>query len=247
MRNGNIIQEELSALGSSLPSAASGSLYEVPKGYFEGLAAAIMAKLKEGDAPSDAPSAAEEINQLSPLLAGISRKMPLEVPSGFFEEKLEDLSALTTDNESSLVLSFIEKEMPYRVPAGYFESLPELVMKKLAPPKAKVISMRSKFMRVATAAIVAGIITVSGVFYFNNNSKKNIPVDNPQWVASKLQNVSVKDLDEFVKTTDVATTAQSTPSKNSEVKKLLNDVSDKELDAFLSQVPDDDGDDLGIN
>ncbi|MFL5771991.1 MAG: hypothetical protein ACJ75F_02460, partial [Flavisolibacter sp.] len=99
-----------------------------------------------------------------------------------------------------------------------------------------------RWMRVAAAAIIAGIITISGIVYFSG--KQEIKVDNPQWVAKKLQNVSDRELDEFVKTSDVnqgtIATVKKKAVKTSEVNRLLKDVPDNELDAFLEQMPSED-------
>jgi hypothetical protein len=132
--------------------------------------------------------------------------------------------------------------MPYQVPSGYFESFTSSVLKKVKP-QAKVIAMTPRrWMRVAAAAMIAGIITISGIVYFSG--KQDIKVDNPQWVAKKLQNVSDKALDEFVKTSDInqatIATVKNKSIKTSDVNRLLQDVPDNELDAFLEQMPTDD-------
>lgn len=230
------IQEELNGLNSQLPSETSGTPYSVPEGYFEGFAASVLSKIRA--VPE--LSAREEIAELSPLLAGISRKMPYELPDQFFQTLDEDLLFIMADEEESVTLSMIKKDMPFEVPAGYFNDLPQQVLEKLPSQGAKVIHMSSrKWMRVAVAAIFVGVITISGLLYFNG--KNDVTVDNPQWVAKKLKNVSDRDLDEFVKTTDLnassSVTAQNKSVKTAEVKKLLQDVSDNELDAFLNQVP----------
>jgi hypothetical protein len=231
------IQEELNGLNSQLPSETSGTPYSVPDGYFESFAASVLSKIS---AVAEL-SAREEIAQLSPLLAGISRKMPYELPDQFFQTLDEDLELIMAEEEESVTLSLISKDMPFEVPAGYFNNLPQQVLEKLPAKDAKVIHMRSrKWMHVAVAAMFAGVIAISGLLYFNGK-KNDVAVDNPKWVANKLKNVSDRDLDEFVKTTDLdaasTVTAQNKSVKTAEVKKLLQDVSDNELDAFLNQVP----------
>jgi hypothetical protein len=242
MSNRNTIQDELNDLNSGLNPNSNNTPYSVPDGYFEGLAASVLAKIK-GEAPV---SASEEIAQLSPLLAGISRKLPYSVPENYFHSNIDGLEAFTSESEESLVLSFIEKEMPYEVPAGYFANVPEQVLEKISDRGAKVIPMmKRKWVRLAVAAMVTGIIAISGIAYFNNKGTNDPAVDP---VAKVLKKTSTQELNEFIKSTvvDVTTpvTAQSSPSKTE--KRLFDDVSDKELDAFLSQVPTD-VDEIDIN
>jgi hypothetical protein len=236
------IQDELNGLNSSLPADSNTFIYSVPEGYFDNLASAVLAKIK-GEHPV---TASEEISELSPLLAGLSKAMPFSIPDNYFQ----DLSAITDEKEESAVLSYIGKTMPYEVPFDYFDNLSGEVLGKLNPSTAKVIPMyRKKWMKMAVAAAIVGIIAISGFFYFNK--KGSISVSNPQWVATNIKNVSNTAIEEFIKTTDVTltstntTTAQTKP-KTADIKKLLQDVPDTELESFLDQVPTDD-DDLVIN
>ena len=89
------IQDELQGLNSSLPPEGNGTPFSVPQGYFEGLAASVLSRIKA----EQAGSAAEEIAQLSPFLANISRKMPFEVPDQYFQTNIEVLPAIPADNE----------------------------------------------------------------------------------------------------------------------------------------------------
>jgi hypothetical protein len=242
MSNRNTIQDELNELNSGLNPNSNNTPYSVPEGYFEGLATSVLAKIK-GETPV---SATEEIAQLSPLLAGISRKLPYSIPDDYFQSNIEGLKAFTSESEESLVLSFIDKEMPYEVPAGYFANVPEQVLEKVSNRGAKVVPMmKRKWVRLAVAAMATGIIAISGITYFNNKGT-NEPAVDP--VAKVLKKTSTQELNDFIKSTvvDVTTpvTAQSSPSKTE--KKLFDDVSDKELDAFLNQVPTD-ADEIDIN
>ena len=231
------IQEELNSLNSSLPNNIGMPPFSVPEGYFDAFAASVLMRLNQ----ESKLSARAEIEQLSPLLAGISRQSPFSVPEGFFESSFKAITSFTED-ESSAILAQVGKKMPYQVPEGYFDNLSSQVMSKVKP-QAKVIPMNARrWMRMAVAAVVAGIITVSGIVYFSG--RKEIAIDNPQWVANKLQNVSDKELEEFVKTTDVNQSAtasiKTSAIRSGEVKRLLQDVPDNELNAFLDQVPSDD-------
>jgi len=64
----------LSVAGKQMPQ-------EVPEGYFNTLSSNILSKIKT----QTDHSVAEELNELSPLLAGISKHNLYEVPAGYFE------------------------------------------------------------------------------------------------------------------------------------------------------------------
>lgn len=236
MNSRDNIQNELNDMHSHLPSHTDQNPFAVPEGYFEGLAASVMSKIKG----EQQPSASQEIAELSPLLAGISRSMPYALPSGYFQTTIEELPFLTGEDPNSAILSLVERITPYEVPTGYFDNLPEQVLSKVTP-KAKVVPIvRRRWMRLVAAAMITGIIGFSGYFYFTQ--KGRLDVDKP--IAAQLKNVSIRELDDFIKTADVASssteTAQRKVADETEVQKMLISVSDRELDAFLSQVPTDD-------
>ncbi|HYE54250.1 MAG TPA: hypothetical protein VD996_05380 [Chitinophagaceae bacterium] len=73
------ILNELKELSPTVAGLGQSTPYQVPPGYFEGLAAQILSRIKTQDL-----SAKEEIETLSPLLSGLSKKTPYEVPAGYF-------------------------------------------------------------------------------------------------------------------------------------------------------------------
>ena len=84
MTQRNNILQELQELNSSLGEIQAARVYSVPEGYFENLAELVLMKIREGEV-----SSAEEIDNLSPLLSKASRKMPFEVPGGYFDQPLQ--------------------------------------------------------------------------------------------------------------------------------------------------------------
>lgn len=237
MESRDNIQNELRGLNSELSSGADKQPFSVPDGYFDGLAASIMGKIKSLEEPAD-----KEIAGLSPLLAGISRSMPFYIPDNYFQNSIEELPFLINEDADSAILSLIDRVTPYQVPAGYFYNLPDQILKKVSQPKAKIIPIvRRRWMRMAVAAMVIGILGLSGIFYFSHNNKD---FDATKPIAQQLKNVSTKELTDFIKTADATTasteTAQGKPANKVEVKQLLNDVSDNDLNSFLNQVPTDD-------
>jgi hypothetical protein len=235
MNNRITIQEELKALNSELPLEKGPEVYSVPKGYFKGFAALMLQRIKA----EQANSASNEISALSPLLAGLSKKMPYSIPENYFSKNTEELNELVSEEVLPAILHDL-KAMPYDVPVGYFENLPELILKKVNPKQAKVISINSsrKWMRYAVAAVITGAIAISSIFYFGNDKSVD-PASQPhEWVAKKLKNVPDKELDEFINTADVNTTAiaKSEINEKTEVRKLVKDIPDSDLDKFLDEV-----------
>jgi nitrogenase subunit NifH len=247
----NILQE-LNELKSTLATVAPQNVYTVPVGYFDELAAQVMNRIKA----TEAKNAAEELGHLSPLLSNISKQMPYAVPTSYFEglaEKLMQSVRESNDYQTakeeletiSPLLSGLKKEMsartghsdgPYSVPHGYFESLGE----KRNKPVTKVVSItQHRWFRYAAAAVVTGVVVLAGFIYINSRNAVD-PVDQPYaWVKKSLKKVDKADIDAFVKLADEELNNQAVvatnPVKPDELKELLKDVSDKEIQDFLDE------------
>jgi hypothetical protein len=174
--------------------------------------------------------------------------MPYTIPAGYFEY-LEN-NVLGTIHASddyqdpkeelgtiSPFLSGLKKQIPYSVPQGYFETVTP------ARPAVKVISLaKRKWFRYAAAAMLTGLITLAGLLYFNSRNQLD-PVEQPYaWIKKSIKKVDNKTLDAFVKLADEELPAPadmaSTPVKPEEIKELLKDVSDKEIQEFLDETPE---------
>jgi hypothetical protein len=227
--------DELKGLNSNLPEQ-NPVPYAVPDGYFDNLAENILSRVKISVNNS---SASEEIAALSNLLADVRRTMPYSIPEQYFESTLNDLPLLIRNEEESAILSAAGKSVPYQVPVGYFNQLEPSILKKVGihnSGSGRVVRM--KWMRLAAAAVITGIISVSGFFYLSH--QPGTVIKNP--VAQQLKNISTKDLEDFLKNNDPLLTNSATAqnaSKTTEVSKMVQDVPDKDLDAFLKQIPAD--------
>jgi negative regulator of sigma E activity len=232
------IQEELRELNSTLANHVKKPVFSVPNNYFENFAASVLAKLEH----EAAPSAADELASLSPILAGLSKKMPFKVPENYFSTLTNDVPAIIADDSLPAILAEHTKVIPYEVPAGYFDTLSTQVLAKVAPRQAKVVSFnRTRWIRVAAAAVITGLVAISGLMYLNNNNQtENSSNGSGTWVAKSLQNVSNQDLEQFIENADINTGKEMAQSSKSEVRAMMRDVSVKEMDAFLSEVPADD-------
>jgi len=241
MTNRKTILKELADLESLLAHHDLQDIYAVPTGYFEGLADQILNRIKA----FEANDAKEELSYLSPLLSNVAKEMPYSVPAGFFESLNEDILEIikghgdhqTSEEEIeslSPILSSLKNKNLYSIPAGYFENLETRVEKK----ETKVISItKRKWYRLAVAAVVIGAIAISGLAIFR--SKQVDPNKNPQaWIEKNLDKKVSKDkIDEFVKLAEdesINVASEKDDVKHAEIKELMKDVPEKEIEAFLN-------------
>jgi hypothetical protein len=239
MTNRNDILNELKELRSNLTVHPLENIYSVPKGYFEGFASQVLARIKA----MEAADAKEELGHLSPYLDGLLKTNPYKVPAGYFEsleERLKSVVHVTAEFENadeeletfSPLLKGLKKENPYTVPQGFFENLSAPVVKET-----KVVSITSrKWFKMAAAAVVIGIVAISGVLILKQN-KVNIDKDPHAWVEKNMKKVSTEKIDEFIKLAEKETnfdgTVASTTNKPDDIKELVKDIPENELQDFL--------------
>jgi hypothetical protein len=242
MKNRDTILKELVDLGSTLSNHTPQNSYSVPDGYFDGLASQIMNRIKA----LEASDAGEEIAYLSPLLSHVSKETPYTVPVGYFGnmeetilEKIREHADYQTSEEEiealSPLLSSLKDKNPYSVPAGYFENLETGIKKQ----ETRVVSISSRrWYRLAAAAVVTGIIIIGGMFFLNGS--KVDPNKKPgEWIAKNVvKKVSHEKIDELVTLADeedgFKTNGETDAAKQAEIKELMKDVSEKEIQEFLN-------------
>ena len=249
MTNRNTILNELADLGSDLKDHIPQNIYTAPAGYFEGLSDQILNRIKA----LEASDAKDELKYLSPLLSNVSKEMPYTVPAGFFQDLSEDLLKKISEHEDletsaeeieslSPLLNSLRNTNPYSVPAGYFEALETKVVRQSADSfgekkETKVISITNRrWYRLAVAAVVIGIVAIGGLLFFRPGLN---PVDNPQaWIEKNVKKVNKDKIDEFVSLANddnnEKVDAQSEAAKKAEIKELMKDVPEKEIEEFLN-------------
>ncbi|NOT51693.1 MAG: hypothetical protein HOP10_10505 [Chitinophagaceae bacterium] len=245
MTQRNNILQELNELNSTLVNVSTGNIYSVPAGYFDGLAATMLNRIKA----MDAANTVEELNHLSPLLNTISKQNIYSVPVGYFERLAENaMRSAREGNEYqtakeeieslSPLLSGLKKENPYSVPQEYFESI-DIPFK----PATKVVSItHRKWFRYAAAAMVIGIITMTGVLIFGNEEKKQAKslAKFEKKLNNEIKTMSDNDLQDFMQYTDAGLNGKETVfiSNTNEAKELLKDIPESELKEFLEETAD---------
>ncbi|MES1217689.1 MAG: hypothetical protein ABUT20_19440 [Bacteroidota bacterium] len=236
---------ELRELGSTLEHLPPQNIYSVPAGYFEGFASQVLSRIKA----LDTDNAGEELNGLSPFLNSIPKTIPYSVPVGYFEDldkRMIDAIQQHEDYQSadeelfslSPLLTSIGKKIPYAVPQGYFENLENNInLKPTTQPAVKVVSMvNRKWFRYAAAAIVIGFVAITGIQFLNNNNSANISSPSA-WVEKNMKKVSTDDINNFIQVADESSSDQNNlaTSAKTDINDLMKDVSDKDIQDFLSK------------
>jgi hypothetical protein len=232
----NILQE-LRELKSVLAGIPPRNIYQVPDGYFEGLAGQVISRIKAMGTED-----VGEPDYISPLLTGLKKQMPYSVPEGYFDSLEKRVAAITqADHETpqqeleqlSPLLGGIKKQTPYSVPEGYFDSLALSGSQKKAPG-AKVISITRQWYRYAAAAVVITFVALGGFFFFNKKENIDPKQKSYTWVKNNMNKVSTDELDEFITITEKEAPVVAATTGTDEVKELMKNVSDKEIQNFLN-------------
>jgi hypothetical protein len=236
----------LKAEGGLLHTTAQPQFGKLPDGYFDTLADAILNKIKTQD------NAAEELENLSPVLHNLPQQNVFTVPEGYFEALpsavLGSISTIgDSDAELSPALLDIRNKNVFTVPEGYFESLADQIIHTTQPVQAKIISMRSRtssFLRYAVAAVFTGVIAL-GVYQFTANETKVLPdfYANAQQIKdvdAELAKVSDDDIIKYLQANGENIDAQTLASNITNESELPEQVDyltdDKALDKFLDNI-----------
>ena len=235
------ILNELNELKSSLAIPIAGNVYAVPAGYFDDLAQSVLKRIKA----LETNDAKVELGYLSPLLGSMTKEMPYAVPADYFNRLANVVSSIpqtshhqqTAQEEletMSPLLSRLKKEMPYKVPDGYFENTTDFITTVNNKPAVKVVSFsRRSWVRYAAAAVVTGIIALSGFLIFNKpqsvepGSKVLVKFTKD---VNKMDEAQKDNLIDFIDAgLQGDESAQTNAANEKEIKELLKGVSDKEL------------------
>ena len=244
MTNRNTILNELNDIGSTLGNYNPQNLYSVPHGYFEGLPTQILNRIKA----LEANDPKEEIEYLSPVLSIVSKEMPYTVPVGYFGnfdenilQRIREHADYQTSEEEiesiSPLLSGLRNKNPYSIPAGYFENFKPGPEKK----ETKVISItKRRWYRLAVAAVVIGIVLTGGLLFFKPGQVD--PNKSPdKWIAKNVsanKKISTENINELVtlaeEEVNLKTDDTNNAAKAAEVKELMKDVPEKDIQDFLN-------------
>jgi len=149
----------------------------------------------------------------------------------------------------SPLLSELKYKSTYTVPQGYFESFPETMVKKVTGRETKVVGMGGrKWFRYVAAAVMIGFIATTGLLFFNRQGTSG--ATSHELVKKMMKKVSTDEINSFIESSIETPAVAQVPTTN-EVKSLMKDISDKEIQDFLTDTqsaePDNGDDDLILN
>lgn len=191
-----------------------------------------------------------ELNSVSPLLAGLQRHTLFSVPAGYFDglpdrimqkiRLLEDKKDTAADElvDIAPLLHAMARRNVYAVPEGYFEQA-------IVQPPARVVLMQRprKWMRYAAAAVLTGAIG-TGIFFA---SRKEPVSDYEKYtkldVSSAIDKLSDTELVNYLDKNERLTgsTDQTMAVASEELPDLSKHISlysDEELKQYLDENKD---------
>ncbi len=223
--------------------------FQVPDGYFDGLAAQVLARIKAGASTAnvgqDKVSSVED--ELPPIFNRISRITPYQVPEGYWKE-LSPLLAVARDKAA------------YAVPEGYFAALAGQILEKAGEPVgAKVIPMerastgkvlKGNWWKYSSVASIAACLLL--IFSWPQVENKASEGNVTAMISQGLQKVPDQEMQTYLE--DQQHSLLADPLDNStatldmnegEVKSFLGDVSDNDLQQYMEE--HEKADDLATN
>lgn len=145
---------------------------------------------------------------------------------------------MATDNnilkelmETAPGLASISRANPYKIPEGYFENLVLKAPVEQAP--VKNISFGRRAFKYAAAAVVAGLVALT-VWYAV--PEKNDPLVANLDNAVNVQDISDDEIENYI-AGDISAVnyeTSSTDIKDEDIRLMLTDISDTELETFLN-------------
>jgi hypothetical protein len=209
---------------------------DVPAGYFHGLAASILNKIKQSEANT--------ADHGSELLATIGKHTPYEVPSNYFENTIQDLESVYWNESAPSVLTVVGQINTYTVPDGYFKQLPSTILAKVRTAKKQTpvypLSFVKKVYRYAAAAVLVGIVSVGALMYFKNQQAPN-PVATT--TSFDINNISIDELQNYLTGHELFDTGNDIIATNADLdaadlKEFLNDMPESALQQYVQEYAD---------
>ena len=160
--------------------------FSVPEGYFSALSNRLLINAKIYAEQTDT-----SINSA-------------RVPEGYFNDLsiqiLNKIKNQDTSVEEFPLLSSLRNKNVFSVPEGYFDDLSGQVLSKIAHKPAKVISIKS-WMKYAAAAVIAGVMALTGLQVYNGAGKNHQVASNdklPTYIQSSFQYKTPEQVDEGI-------------------------------------------------
>lgn len=221
MKNSSEILTELQTIAPFLANMEKVNVFDVPDGYFNQLP--------------------ERISTVA-FLSQDEKNSFQSVPDGYFDSlsskilsriKESTQTAEEEIKELSPALHYLKAENVFSVPENYFDDLSDRITEKIGPgAQAKVVSINTakKWWKYAAAAVVAGIIAITSVTFYNNDGSGS---NEPAYIKLSAQYKTPSDLQEGIASLSADDIAKYL-EKNTTVfdyDSLINNTDTKELPA----------------
>jgi hypothetical protein len=194
--------------------------YTLPAGYFEDFAEILMNRIQFEMAGMSGQEAAQEIAEISPLLAGLQKKNPYQVQEGYFD----GLKAKIPGRENNgLKLVAVNSGK---------------LLGDTTRSRTKRASLPSLMMKYAVAACLIGLLGIT-IYKLNNQSLPD-PLHG-------LTTVSDQDMANYLDTDDIHWTPGLAPETafveftDNDIHTLFSNVSDAELEQYHPELPSEKG------
>lgn len=227
------IREELKEIATTLAGIGNANCYRVPDHYFDDFASEVLSKIQ-------LPATQMPFTQPSPsYFEGLAGEIMSKIKSNgiIVEEKSEVEKELAT---ISPLVAGIKKENVYTVPAHYFANFNVTIPTPAQRTNVVGLHRPIRWMRYAAAAVVVGVVAVSGFFVFqsNNSAVENTPFAAVQKTLSAVSNDAIANyLNEIPADIDITPASYDDTKINagSLAEQLLNDISDSDIQKYLQE------------
>ena len=219
MENSNNILQEIQEISPLIAAIEKRNVFTVPDGYFDWVSENVFTAIKYDD-------------------SAVLNNQSGHIPQGYFDGLAESIMTRikTVENESagdelrilSPMLYSVQNENVFTVPDGYFDTFHDVILDKVKPRTAKLVSFKRKtsvVIKYSVAAAFTGVMAL-GVFRFTETRGKADPL--PDYVVDGLK---IKDVDQELSKLSDDAIIQYLEASGSDVKTALvvNSVDENNL------------------
>lgn len=238
METNNKILREFINICPTLVQSNNNNPYVVSVKYFDSLAEIVTQKIK----------ADFEVEYY------FTTENPYSIPTGYFEDlpativqkiakQSKQAEVLEEMQEISPLISKISRKPIYSVPDDYFKAIDWSKTDRVSS-KAPIVPfpVSRRITAYAVAALVIGLIAI-GIFLFTGKQDTKSQANNQKPVF-EVKKLSEKEIVEFLKSSSVAertvTNHNIGTKKDSEIKSIVSEISDDEIQRFLEETGEQD-------
>ena len=219
MENSNSILHEIQEISPLIAAIEKRNVFTVPDGYFDWVSENVFTAIKYDD-------------------SAVLNNQSGHIPQGYFDGLAESIMTRIKagENESSddelrilsPMLYSVQNENVFTVPDGYFDTFPDVILDKVKPRPAKLVSFKRKtsvVIKYSVAAAFTGVMAL-GVFRFTETRGKTNQL--PDYVIDGLK---IKDVDQELSKLSDDAIIQYLEASGSDVKTALvvNSVDENSL------------------